>query len=87
MKEVLAVSTLTVRNLDPEVKNALSARAVQNGRSMEGEARAILTTAVNMPTEAENRGLGSRIRARFTELEWDGPSRSDDTPRAAELGA
>lgn len=35
-----------VRGLDEQVKRALVARAASNGRSMEAEARAILTEAV-----------------------------------------
>lgn len=38
--------TVTVRNLDPEVQRRLRLRAARNGRSVEAEARAILTEAV-----------------------------------------
>ena len=40
------MSNLLIRNIDPAVKAALRARAAQNGRSMESEARLIVTDAV-----------------------------------------
>jgi len=40
------MATITVRNLDPEVQRRLKRRAARNERSMEAEARAILTAAV-----------------------------------------
>ena len=36
------MSMLTVRDLDPEVKEKLRRRAARHGRSMEAEARAVL---------------------------------------------
>ena len=38
--------TLTVRQFDDEVYQGLKAQAAQNGRSMEAEAREVLTAAV-----------------------------------------
>ena len=40
------MATLTIRRLDEEVKEALRVRAAQAGRSMEDEARTILTRAI-----------------------------------------
>jgi plasmid stability protein len=40
------VATITVRNLEPEVRARLKRRAAEHERSMEAEARAILTAAV-----------------------------------------
>lgn len=40
------MATITVRNLDVEVQRRLKRRAARNERSMEAEARAILTAAV-----------------------------------------
>ena len=40
------MTNLLIRNIDPAVKAALRARAVQNGRSMESEARRIVSDAV-----------------------------------------
>jgi len=39
-------ATLTIRNLDSEVKQRLRVQAATNGRAMEAEAREILTRAV-----------------------------------------
>ncbi len=39
-------TTLTIRNLDEPVKQKLRVQAASHGRSMEAEARAILTLAV-----------------------------------------
>ena len=40
------VANITVRNLDDEVHRRLKQRAATHGRSMEAEARAILTSAL-----------------------------------------
>jgi plasmid stability protein len=58
------MATLTIRDLDPSVKERLRIRAAQNGRSMEEEARAILKAATVKERHPE-RGLGTRIRQRF----------------------
>ena len=42
------MSMLTVRDLDPEVKAKLRARAARQGRSMEAEVRLILARAVEI---------------------------------------
>lgn len=39
------MSSIVVRNLDPQVKDALAERARERGRSMEAEVRDILTRA------------------------------------------
>jgi plasmid stability protein len=41
------MGTLTIRNLPDEVQQALREIAASNGRSMEAEARAVLTRAVD----------------------------------------
>ncbi|WP_448058540.1 FitA-like ribbon-helix-helix domain-containing protein [Cellulomonas hominis] len=41
------MTTITVRNLDPEVQRLLKVRASGHNRSMEAEARAILSAAVS----------------------------------------
>lgn len=43
------MSTLLVRDLDPAVKEALARQAKIAGRSMEAEARRILSEGVNRP--------------------------------------
>ena len=40
------VANITVRNLDDEVQRRLKQRAAEHGRSMEAEARSILTAAL-----------------------------------------
>ena len=73
--EVVAVPTLTVRNLDLDITEALKALGAEHGRSMEAEARVILATAVRARSDDAAQGLGSRIRARFEALPWDGDVR------------
>jgi antitoxin FitA len=42
----MAVTAISIRNLDPDVKARLRVRAAEHGRSMEAEIRAILVDAV-----------------------------------------
>jgi plasmid stability protein len=79
------MATLTIRGLDPVTHARLRVEAARHGRSMEAEVRAILQERL-MQSPAE-RGLGSRIRARFQGLEGDLelPDRSVELPRAAEF--
>ena len=49
-----AMASITIRNLDDEVKNRLRVRATGNGRSMEEEVRLILREAVGREPEPEN---------------------------------
>lgn len=76
------MSSILVRNLDEEVKDGLKERARRNGRSMEAEARALLTAAIIKP-EAHLEGLGARIRARFAHIDTEGLvfPRSDEPVR------
>jgi plasmid stability protein len=64
------MATITIRNLDETVKRRLQVRAALNGRSMEAEARAILTALVkDAPRAAElEECLGTAIRKRFAPL-------------------
>ena len=48
------MASITIRNLDDEVKARLRLRAAGRGRSMEEEARAILREAVGREPEPEN---------------------------------
>jgi hypothetical protein len=61
------MSMLTIRNLDPALKERLRVQAARHGRSMEAEARAILADAVASPP-LPARNLYERIRARFAPL-------------------
>ena len=58
------MASITVRNLDDEVKHKLRIRAAEHGCSMEAEAREIITKAVNS-VSAPRKGLGTRIHERF----------------------
>jgi plasmid stability protein len=84
--EVVGVATLVIRDLDEAVKARLRVRAASNGRSMEAEARAILGAAVAESTTG--RGLGSRIRQRFADVDDVDivPPRTEQ-PRAADFAA
>ncbi|MGQ8776789.1 FitA-like ribbon-helix-helix domain-containing protein [Serratia sp. NA_112.1] len=74
------MASITVRNLDDEVKELLRVSAAKNGHSMEEEARMILKQAlVKKPSRY---GLGTRIHQHFAELggvELEIPPR-DKTP-------
>ena len=61
------MATLTIRQLDDRLKQRLRVRAAHNGRSMEEEARRLLTAAVRTSTTKEA-GLGTAIRRRFATL-------------------
>lgn len=74
--KVDVVATLTIRNLDDQVKAALRVRAAEHGRSMEAEAREILAQVVG----SQGTGLGASMSARFAEfgdVDLVLPSRSD----------
>lgn len=57
------MAQVLIRGLDDRVKKRLAERAARHGRSMEAEARAILSEAVG--GEEAGSGLGSRIAGRF----------------------
>ncbi|MXY69016.1 MAG: plasmid stabilization protein [Acidobacteriia bacterium] len=57
------MASITIRNLDDEVKTHLRVRAASNGRSMEEEARLILRDAVGRKPSSRN--LASIIRSHF----------------------
>ena len=58
------MASITIRNLDDEVKTRLRIRASGKGRSMEEEARLILAEAVDLAT-APAKGLGTAIYELF----------------------
>ena len=61
------MASITIRNLDDDVKTRLRMRAAEKGRSMEEEARLILREAVRRE-EAPAKGLGTAIHERFKPL-------------------
>ncbi len=60
------MASITIRNLDDDVKRRLRVRAAEHGRSMEEEARDILRQVVGQPNVPRN--LGEAIHARFAAL-------------------
>jgi antitoxin FitA len=79
------MAALSIRDLDDSVKEKLRLRAARNGRSMEAEIRAILTSAVT--DEAPRTDLFNALTQRFARLggvDLDIPTRATP-PRAAGL--
>jgi len=61
------MATLTIRGLDSVTHARLRVEAARHGRSVEAEARAILQE--RLTPQSDQRGLGSRIHARFAGLD------------------
>ena len=57
------MASITIRNLDDDVKTRLRVQAADNGRSMEEEARLILRDAVGRKPSSRN--LASIVRSHF----------------------
>ena len=63
------MGTLTIRKLDDRVKSKLRVRAAQHGRSMEEEARQIITSALNARSRKNPPGnIADLIRSVFGPL-------------------
>ena len=79
------MTMLTVRDLDPQVKDKLRRRAARHGRSMEAEVRQILTAAVEAGGEPID--LVSSIREHFADvrLELALPDRSTEPQRPVDF--
>ena len=58
------MASITIRNLDDDVKTRLRKRAAGHGRSMEEEARLILADAVEREV-APTKGLGTALHELF----------------------
>ena len=81
------MAALSIRNLDETVKRRLQVRAARHGRSMEAEAREILTDAVREPPDVA--GLFTGLLDRFGALgglDLDLPERREPA-RAADYSA
>ena len=79
------MATLTIRDLDDELRASLRVRAARHGRSMEAEVREIIRDALARPEAPDQ--LGSRIRQRFATIggtELEVPARRD-RPRPATM--
>jgi plasmid stability protein len=61
------MASLTIRNLDNNLKAQLRQRAARHGRSMEAEARTILSHILNAPMGEQN--LATAIHRRFEPLD------------------
>ena len=57
------MAALSIRNLDEAVQQRLKVRAAQHGRSMEAEARTILSQTLTAPASEVN--LAAAIHRRF----------------------
>ena len=62
------MATLTIRNVDAGVKERLRVRAARHARSMEAEARSILSEAVAADRDQPEPNLAEAIRRRFAPL-------------------
>ena len=60
------MASITIRNLEDDVKRRLRIRSAEHGRSMEEEAREILRQVVGQERPAHN--LAAAIRARIAPL-------------------
>ena len=60
--------TLTIRNVDPELREELRLRAAMHGRSMEAELRHILKEALGAKKGRPEPNLAEAIRRRFLPL-------------------
>jgi antitoxin FitA len=64
----ISMATLTIRNVDPALKERLRVRAAQHGHSMEAELRQILETTLAEPEKPGQPNLAEAIRRRFAPL-------------------
>lgn len=81
------MSTLTIRNIEPAIKDKLRLSAASHGRSMEEEVRSILREV--LARSAATPRLGSRVHERFASLGGEAlalPVR-EQKPRSANFGA
>jgi plasmid stability protein len=60
------MASITIRNLDEDLKRRLRIRAAEHGRSMEEEARDILRQVMSRPAPSQN--LGKAIHRRFAAI-------------------
>lgn len=74
------MAAITIRDLDPEVKERLRIQAATNGRSMEAEARTLIEAAVSGPFAGMNIAQAFRKVALdlggLDDVPW--PSRADE---------
>jgi plasmid stability protein len=81
---------LVIRDVDEALLHALRKRASRNGRTIEEEARIILSANASEGEHSETQGLASRIRKRFTVtggISGLAPKERTELPRYAEFGS
>ena len=71
-------TTLTIRNLEESVKQMLRMRAASHGRSMEAEARDILTAVVRPHTSPPIAGLSTSSACHSVRGMWAGRMTTDE---------
>ena len=76
-----AMATLTIRNLDDDLKANLRVRAALHGQSMEEEVRIILRQALSK--SLPETGLGQRLATRFSAVASELETPPHSKPRAA----
>jgi antitoxin FitA len=62
------MASITIRNLDPKLKERLRLRAARHGHSMENEARRILHIALSANEDQSGRAFLDSIRAKVEKL-------------------
>ena len=67
------MAQILVRNLDDRLKARLQRRAKKNGRSMEAEAREILSDALKVEKKAPEVGFGTASAALFRDCPLEEP--------------
>ena len=77
------MASITIRNIDNELKERLRIRAAKHGHSMEEEVRIILRRAISGITGPELVSLTEKLFGEEHGVELEVPSRSDEreTPR------
>lgn len=73
------MATLTIRNIDDDLKSSLRVQAARHGQSMEEELRNILREALARPSSST--GLGQRLVERFKTFTIDLPMPPRSLPR------
>lgn len=61
------MASITIRNLDNNLKSQLRQRAARHGRSMEAEARSILS--LTLSSQEADQNLATKIHNRFASLD------------------
>lgn len=62
------MASMTIRNIDEQLKSRLRIQAAHHGRSMEDEARDILRAALSTQDDAARQSLIESIRSRISPL-------------------